>query len=558
MNLIKAKINTTMKSNYVLVFIVCLLISCKNNSQSKSSNANSTEIENLYFSTVDFTKVKGKIENYSKEFNLHNDTFLSIVFNLDKPLIQSLQELSPTLSEDELLRKGSFQFSYIVDKKIIYVENLNTGAGPKARKTEELRQVIPLVAPERINFWGWFMWQRFMKINGGLDAFTEGNHTLSIEVRPYLNGDVLKVGPLLAKGNITVEVPKIVIDESLVPVQKIQPNSGWKISKANFNNNKIEALNRKIAEGRFEDINGIVVIKEGKLLIEEYFNGATRDSIHNVRSVGKSFASTILGIAIKDKFIKDENALLKHFYDLKSYKNYSPKKDSVTLKSLLTMSSGFLGNDWDNESPGTEDKMQSTDNWVKFALDLPMHKDKIIGKDYNYFTAGVGLLGDIIHRSVPDGLVSYADKKLFAPLEITNYKWFYTPQNVAYTGGGIELRAIDFAKYGQLYKNKGLWNGKQILTKTWVERSLAKQVSQDYGGIKGFHYGYLFWNNAYTVHDKDYEVSFATGNGGNKIYVFKDIPLVVVITASAYGKPGAHKNVDKMMVDYILPAIIEK
>ncbi len=518
----------------------------------------SNEIENLYFSTVDFTKAKISSEEYSKNFNLHKDNFLSIVFTLNKPLIQSLQELAPTLSEDELLSKGNFQFSYLIDGKLIYVENLNTGAGPKTRKTEELRQVIPLVAPERIGFWGWFMWQRFMKINGGLDAFTEGNHTLSIEIKPYLKDDTLKVGPLLAKGNVAVEVPKIVIDESLVPVQKIEPNSGWEISKDNFDNNKIEALNRKIAEGRFEDINGIVVIKEGKLLIEEYFNDETRDNIHNVRSVGKSFASTIMGITIKDKLIKNENALLKDFYDLKSYKNYSTKKDSVTLKSLLTMSSGFLGDDWDDESPGTEDKMQSTDNWVKFTLDLPMHKDKIIGKDYNYFTAGVGLLGDIIHRSVPDGLVSYADEKLFTPLEITNYKWFYTPRNTAYTGGGIELRAIDFAKYGQLYKNKGLWNGKQILTEEWVEKSLAKQVSQSYAGIEDGYYGYLFWNKTYTVDDKDYEVSFCTGNGGNKILVFKDIPFVIVITASAYNKPGAHANVDTMMVDYILPAIIEK
>lgn len=545
-----------MRSNYLFILIACLLLSCKNSSQSKSNNTLSNEIENLSFSTVDFTKVKGKIENYSKQFNLHNDAYLSIIFNLDKPLIQSLQELAPSLSEEELLRKGNFQFSYLVDGKLIYVENLGTGAGPKTRKTEKLRQVIPLVTPERINFWGWFMWQRFMKGNGGQDAFTEGNHTLSIEVKPYLNEDVLKVGPLLAKGNVAVEVPKIVIDENLVLVQKIKPNSGWKISKDNFDVNKIEALNRKIAEGRFNDINGIVVIKEGELLIEEYFNDATRDSLHDVRSVGKSFASTIMGIAIKEKLIKNENALLKDFYDLKTYENYSAKKDAVTLKSLLTMSSGFLGDDNDYESPGTEDKMQSSDDWVKFTLDLPMHKGKIIGKDYNYFTAGTNLLGDIIHKSVPDGLVSYADKKLFAPLGIANYKWFYTPQNIAYTGGGIRLRAIDFAKYGQLYKNKGLWNGKQILTKAWVEKSLAKQVSQDYGGIKGFHYGYLFWNRVYTVNGKNYEVSFSVGNGGNKILIFKDIPFVIVITASAYNQPGAHANVDKMLTDYILPAVL--
>ena len=545
-----------MKSNHLFILISCLFISCKNNGQSK--NTGFEETENLYFSKVNFNKAKISSEPYSKNFNLHNDDFLTIVFTLEKPLIKNLQELAPSLSEEELLRKGNFQFSYIVDGKTIYVENLHYRAGPKARKTEQLRQALPLVAPERMNWWGWYMWQRFTKINGGLDAFTEGNHTLSIEIRPYLRDGTLKVGPILAKGSIAVEVPKIIIDENLVPLQKIESNSGWEISKAHFNTKKIEALNRKIAEGRFEDINGIVVIKNGELLLEEYFNGATRDSLHNTRSVGKSFASTMMGIAIKEKFIKNENALLKDFYDLKSYKNYSAKKDSITLKSLLTMSSGFLGYDYDDENPGTEDKMHESDNYVKFALDLPMHETKVIGKDFHYFTAGVNLLGDIINKSVPGGLDSYADKKLFTPLGITDYKWFYTPQNVPYTGGGIRLRAIDFAKYGQLYKNQGEWNGKQILTKEWVEKSLAKQVSQAYEGIDNGYYGYLFWNKTYTVNDKTYEVSFCNGNGGNKILIFKNIPFVVVITASAYNQPGAEANVDNMMINYILPAVLEE
>ncbi|WP_405207055.1 serine hydrolase domain-containing protein [Aquimarina sp. LLG6339-5] len=540
----------------ILIILTCLLMSCKNNSQSKPDNTTSKELNNLFFSKVDFTKAKIPSQEYSKSFDLQNDNFLTIVFTLDKPLIETLQELGPSLSEKELLSKGNFQFSYVVDEKVVYTENLNTRAGVKTQKTEELRQIVPLISSEQIDFWGLFMWKRFMQFNGGQDAFIEGIHTLSIEIKAYLKGDTLRVSPLLAKGSIAVKVPKINIDESLVPVQKIQPNSDWKISKANFNSKKIEALNRKIAEGRFEYINGIVVIKDGRLLIEEYFNDSTRDSLHDVRSVGKSFASTIMGIAIEEKFIKDENTLLKDFYDLRLFKNYSSKKDSVTLKSLLTMSSGFLGDDDDNESLGTEYKMQSSDNWVKFTLDLPMHTEKVIGKDYNYFTAGVCLLGDIIHKSVPDGLVSYADKKLFAPLGITNYKWFYTPQNIGYTGGGIRLRAIDFAKYGQLYKDKGIWNGKQILTKEWVEKSLAKQVSQSYAGILDGYYGYLFWNNKYTINGKDYEVSFCAGMGGNKIIIFKDIPFVVVITASAYSKPFAYIDIDKMMTDYILPAIL--
>ncbi|APU10196.1 serine hydrolase [Cellulophaga lytica] len=542
-----------MKLKYYLTLTICLIIS-----GNAISSAQTKKIENLYFSKIDLKKEKIKLTDYTNSFTLNKDKFLTAHFTLDKPLIESLKLLAPNLTQDQLLNKGSFQFSFLVDGKIVYTENLNKGAGNIKSKTTQLKHTIPLIYPKQLDFWGWFMWLKFMKLGGGQDVLAKGNHSLTIEVRPYIKRSEIKVGAILAKGNITIEVAKALVDESLIPVQKIQPNSGWKLSKDNFNTKKIEALNRKIAEKRFENINGIVVIKENKLLIEEYFNGENRNSLHDSRSVGKSFASTMLGVAIEEKYIDNENVLLKDFYNLKSFNNYSEKKDSITLKSLLTMSSGFLGDDRDYDSPGNEENMYPTDNWVKFSLDLPMKNDKVIGKDYMYFTAGVVILGDIIHKSVPEGLVSYTDKKLFKPLNITNYKWQYTPQKVGNTAGGIQLRAIDFAKYGQLYKNKGKWNGKQVLTKKWVEKSLSKQVSQAYGGIDDGYYGYLFWNKTYTVNGKNYEVSFCSGRGGNKIFIFKDIPFVVVVTSSAYDSLSAHTNTDKIMTDYILPAIIDK
>lgn len=542
-----------MKLKYYLTLTICLIIS-----GNAISSAQTKKIENLYFSKIDLKKEKIKLTDYTNSFTLNKDKFLTAHFTLDKPLIESLKLLAPNLTQDQLLNKGSFQFSFLVDGKIVYTENLNKGAGNIKSKTTQLKHTIPLIYPKQLDFWGWFMWLKFMKLGGGQDVLAKGNHSLTIEVRPYIKRSEIKVGAILAKGNITIEVAKALVDESLIPVQKIQPNSGWKLSKDNFNTKKIEALNRKIAEKRFENINGIVVIKENKLLIEEYFNGENRNSLHDSRSVGKSFASTMLGVAIEEKYIDNENVLLKDFYNLKSFNNYSEKKDSITLKSLLTMSSGFLGDDRYYDSPGNEENMYPTDNWVKFSLDLPMKNDKVIGKDYMYFTAGVVILGDIIHKSVPEGLVSYTDKKLFKPLNITNYKWQYTPQKVGNTAGGIQLRAIDFAKYGQLYKNKGKWNGKQVLTKKWVEKSLSKQVSQAYGGIDDGYYGYLFWNKTYTVNGKNYEVSFCSGRGGNKIFIFKDIPFVVVVTSSAYDSLSAHTNTDKIMTDYILPAIIDK
>ncbi len=547
-----------MKINFNLLCIVYLFIACNTISSSQKKNQLETPENTLFFSKADFKTNKITSDNYTDDFTLHKDPFLNIHFTLKEPLIKSLKTLAPDLTDEQLLNKGNFQFTFLVNDKKVHVENLNKGAGTLETKTNKLIYKLPLIYPEQIDFWSWFMWLKFMKLSGGEDILTEGKHSLIVEVRSYLKDQELKTGPVLAKGTIKIEVARIKINEHLVSVQKIKPINDWEISKGNYDKDKIEALNRKIAEKRFDQINGIVVIKNNELLIEEYFNGANRNSLHNVRSVGKSFASTLLGIAIQENYINDEKVLLKDFYDLKSFKNYTQKKDSVTLESLLTMSSGFLGDDTNYNSPGNEEKMYPTKNWVDFTLNLPMEKDKKIGSDFTYFTAGVVVLGDIIHKSVPEGLVSYAGKKLFKPLGITNYKWQYTPQKVGNTAGGIQLRAVDFAKYGQLYKNKGTWKNKQILNEKWVEKTLSKQVSLANIGLENEYYGFLFWNKTYIVNNKTYEVSYCSGRGGNKIFIFKNIPFVIVITSSAYNVPNAHSNVDKMMQEYILPAVIDE
>ncbi len=281
---------------------------------------------------------------------------------------------------------------------------------------------------------------------------------------------------------------------------------------------------------RFKNITSIVVIKDGKLLIEEYFNGANRKTLHDTRSVGKSFASTMTGIAIEDGYLKSTNQTLKEFYDLTKFSNYSSKKDNVTLKSLLTMSSDFDGSDSNSDSPGNEDNIQGTDNWMKSTLDLSMDNTRKVGEKWDYFTAGVMVLGDIIDKSVPGGLEKYADKKLFKPLGISNYKWLYTPQKVPYTGGGLEMNSLDFAKYGQLYKNKGVWNGKQILSSDWVKKTFTNYFSETPDQTA---YGFLFWNQKYSVNNKSYEAFQCNGNGGNKVIIFNDKPLVIIVTATA-------------------------
>jgi CubicO group peptidase (beta-lactamase class C family) len=493
-----------------------------------------------------------KSSDFLAEFKLNDSSDLNIRVFLAASLTNSLHLLAPELPADELIKKGNYQFSFYVDSKLIYTENLNAGAGSAESKNKMTIFRVPLVSTTNEDSWGRFLWNRFM-VSGGEEALTEGSHILKIEIRSYLRKEEIKTGNLIAEGQLKLIIEKPKLSEKQIQVQPILPNSGWQKSRAGYDKEKIRLLNKAIAQNTFKEITSIIVIKKGKLLLEEYFNGAGRSTLHDTRSVGKSFASTLMGIAIQEGYIKSENQQLKEFYDLKQFANYSKQKDNITIKDLLKMSSAFNGSDADNNSPGNEENMYPTADWVKFVLDLPMDSNKTNGKQWDYFTAGVVLLGDILNKSVPGGLEKYADEKLFKPLGITKYQWQYTPKKVVNTAGSLQMSSLDFARYGLLYQNGGLSNRQQIIPAKWVEQTFTKQLQIP--GTENEYYGYLFWNKTFTVNGKNYETFYCTGNGGNKIYIFKDLPLTIVITATAYNKPYAHPQADKIIQNYLLPAL---
>ena len=259
--------------------------------------------------------------------------------------------------------------------------------------------------------------------------------------------------------------------------------------------------------------------------------------------------------AIQDGFIKDENQTLKKFYDLKQFDNYEVKKDSIKLKDLLTMSSAFDGSDIRGDSPGNEENMYPSENWVKFALNLPMDKAKTNGGQWDYFTAGVVLLGDILDKSIPEGLEKYAAERLFKPLNINQYQWQYTPQKVVNTAGSLQMTSLEYAKYAQLYKNNGVWNGKQILSPEWIHKTFTRQIQIPERDNQ--FYGYLFWNKTIAYEGKKYEYFYCAGNGGNQFIIFKELPLVIIITSKAYNKAYGHPQADTIIGDYILPAVLK-
>lgn len=500
-----------------------------------------------------------KSTDFLTSFTLTRASNLNIRFFTDNSITNYLHQLAPGLPAEVLLKTGNLQFAFYIDNRFIYKDNIDHGChfGSEQSKNTSTVFRIPLTSDKGEDLWALHMWDRF-KLNGGEKALTDGTHVLKIEIRPYINlpdKSEAIVGNLVAQGQLTLKIKTPTITKKEIAVQQVQPGSDWEISGAHYDKSKIEALNTAIAKYELKEITSIVVIKEGKLLIEEYFNGAGRATLHDTRSAGKSFTSTMMGIAINDGYIKSENQTLSSFYNVKQYDNYSVKKDSIKLKDLLTMSAAFNGSDAHSDSPGNEENMYPTDNWVKFTLDLPMDAAKTNGTQWDYFTAGVVLLGDILNKSVPGGLEKYSAEKLFKPLNITNYQWQYTPQKVVNTAGSLQMCSLDYAKYAQLYKNNGLWNGKQIIPQSWVAKTFTKQLPIPQR--ENQYYGYLFWNKTFVYNGKDYEVFYCAGNGGNEILIFKDLPLAVVITSKAYNKPYGHPQAHKIVQDYLLPAVLQ-
>jgi len=516
-----------------------------------TSTINAQKPSQLFFSGV---RLPNGDTTFLRSYTLTPAADLFFITRFDKPLMQKLQELSPGTSSDTLIRYGNFQFTLLVDGKKIYESNLWPGAPDK--RTIDSATLLNRALIDNKNgsgSWSESFWNRFAR-SGGAAALSDGLHILKMEIRPYLTyAGETKTGKLMAAG----ELPLQVINNPPVDLSQIRINTprdydGLPVSGEYYDTSLIKELKGKIAAGVFKRITSIAVIKNGKLLIEEYFNGANRETLHNTRSVGKSFASTLTGMAIADGHLSGELENLGSIYQLDTFANYHTGKTNTTLRELLTMSTGFDGFDEDPNSPGNEENMYPTANWVKFALDLPW-REEMRGR-WHYFTAGVVILGDVLNRRVPGGLKAYADEKLFKPLGIKNYQWQFTPQEVPNTAGGIQMNTLDFAKYGLLYKNNGRWKNNQLLTESWIKASFTPQKKIE--GRNEEYYGYLFWNKSFPSGTKKYEAFYCAGNGGNYIVVFKDQPLVIVITATAYGQYYAHPQSNRILSEYLLPSLI--
>ena len=302
-----------------------------------------------------------------------------------------------------------------------------------------------------------------------------------------------------------------------------------------------------IRDGNYPGVDSMIVIRHGRLVAEGYFGGYAHDSLHDLRSTGKSFTSALAGIAVSQGLMDTDEPLSQLIPQYENHANMDDRKRTITVRHLLNMSSSLDCNDWDPGSPGNEERMYNRQDWVKFILDLPMVQAP--GAVSSYCTGGVVVLGDAITERAGMGLDRYADTWLFGPLGIHTVEWRRSPNGDATGGGGLKLRPRDAAKLGQLYLNGGTWNGARILPSAWTDESQRVVTRLGSDG-----YGFLWWKRAFTHRTGNVEAFFTSGNGGNFIYVLPALDLVVVFTGSNYNSPAMDQPFS-IMNSRLLPSV---
>lgn len=275
-----------------------------------------------------------------------------------------------------------------------------------------------------------------------------------------------------------------------------------------------------------QNIHHLTIIRNNKTVLDADIYPYSSQHLHDLASVTKSFTSMLIGIAIDKGFIKDENEkVLKFFSEIT---NHNQLLDSLTIKDLITMRSGFDCSVDDGEKALSN--MRKSKNWAKFIFELPMTSKP--GETFSYCSCNFYLLGEIIYRSTKLVPHDFAKKYLFSPLQISDTKWLTNYKGMNDGWGDLFLYPADMAKIGKLVLDKGKWRGKQIISRQWITKSLKtfSKLPDDKG------YGYGWWTNDKVGY---YE---AAGRGRQTISVIPSKNMVVTMLGGEFdaGTIGKH------------------
>ena len=378
---------------------------------------------------------------------------------------------------------------------------------------------------------------------------------------------------------------------SIVSAQNQWPTNGWKRSTpadVGLDASILAKLDSEIVAGKFGYVDGLLIIRHGKLAYERsykydydqiygaealkqsalnahdpggqynYFNPwwhpfYRRGDLHSLQSVTKTITSVIIGVATARREFPSLDTPILKFFDTTKVANIDERKRRITIRHLLTMTAGF---DWNEGLPYDDPNnsasiMEASFDWVQFAIGRPMSIEP--GSAFNYNSGATLLLSHIFRAATGKDIEEYAATHLFAPLGIRHYFWKRTPTGVIDTEGGLYLGIHDLAKVWYLFLSNGNWDATQIVSKDWVQASVAPLVSVPSSPIK---YGLKWWLYPY---DKD-TTQFAwmgSGFGGQRPIVVPEYNLVAVFTGWNI-LPGRPYLDVRVAVQRVLEAVVDR
>ncbi len=277
---------------------------------------------------------------------------------------------------------------------------------------------------------------------------------------------------------------------------------------------------RELGAG-IKGLHSLLVVRNRCLVVEAYWPSYDRDKKHYLNSATKSVLSALVGIAIHDGKLREDDFVLSYFSEYVSA-DTDPRKKKITIKHLLTMSSGI---DWPQFSPPRENasaEMDRSSDWVRFILDRPMAAEP--GSVTNYSNGDSHLLSAILQKVTGVTALEFGRKRLFEPLGIRDVGWDADRQGRSIGSAALQMRPVDMATLGSLYLNYGDLDNQHVLDRGWIEKSLTVHVKMPAKGGP-VDYGYYWWLYP------ERKLFEAWGGAGQRIGIFRDLGLVIVMTA---------------------------
>jgi CubicO group peptidase (beta-lactamase class C family) len=312
--------------------------------------------------------------------------------------------------------------------------------------------------------------------------------------------------------------------DNQVPLPAYWPTSGWQSTSPEQQGMDSGRLADLLEAIRNENhaIRSVLIVRNGYLVVEAYFFPFQDGFWHIIHSCTKSITSTLIGIAIDQGLIANENERVLDFFPEYNVQNMNQWKEQLTLKHLLMMASGLETRDtWAYNWEGL-DAMEASSDWAKYVLDLPMLEAP--GTRFEYSNGVAYLIGTILQKAAQRSGLDFAHQNLFSHLGIpaSHVDWPMSPQDIVTGWGRMRLRPIDMAKFGFLFLHKGLWDGNRLVSEEWVDKATRGRI---YAGSSTENYGYQWW-----VDNEGYFM--ALGYSGQYIIVHPEQNMVTVFTSA--------------------------